>query len=253
MIMKNRQSTNEKPAKTAMVSKSTKASAPQRPQGQKNQVVTLPIDLAAQRRAVKDVYLNRVGANVLSFQMRTLINDGPDKTAEKVTELFIAAIKESVQPRDAIEEMLMLQMAWTHARLAYLSAIASQQTETKNVQVLNDACDRAANTFRRMMLALAEYRRPPRTDAFVAIKQANVANQQVVQNVENQPVSNPNFPKCVASNEQGSTPALPPVVEGIGLPAGDSTEKQAVASEHRPQDGSGHRAIETECDETRRA
>jgi hypothetical protein len=78
--------------------------------------------------------------------MRTLINDGQNKTAEKVAALFVEAIKESVQPRDAIEEMLVLQMAWTHARLARLSAIASQQTQTKNVQVLNDACDRAAKS-----------------------------------------------------------------------------------------------------------
>lgn len=47
---------------------------------------------------------------------------------------------------------------------------------------------------------------------FLAIKQANVAHQQVVQNVES-----PNLQNANTSNEQGSTPAaLPPVVERTG-------------------------------------
>ena len=90
-------------------------------------------------------------------------------------EAFIAAMKESVQPRDAVEETLLVQLAWTHARLGRLSRLAADQTATANVRVVNDACDRAANSFRRMMLALAEYRRPPQPRGFVAIKQANVA------------------------------------------------------------------------------
>ena len=158
------------------------------------------------------------------------------------------------QPRDALEEMLVVQMAWAHARLARLSAIAHNQEQRGNVQVVHDACDRAANTFRRQMLALAEYRRPAQPGSFVAIRQANVANQQVVQNVENHTFPNPNFRTPAASNEQGSAPqALPPVGAGIEIPEGGGAKEQAVAGQHRPQDGSGKGPIETERGQVRRA
>jgi hypothetical protein len=155
-----------------------------------------------------------------------------------------------MQPRDAIEEMLVIQMAWAHARLARLTRLAADQTSTANVRVLNDACDRASNTFRRMVQALGDYRGPSQR-TFVAIKQANVANQQVVQNVENQNTS-PDFKKPAASNEQGSAAALQPLVERAPIPAGDCPEKQAVAAEHRPQDGGGQGPVETERDAARR-
>src|SRR3712207_7603202 len=41
------------------------------------------------------------------------------------------------------------------------------------LRVLNDACDRAANTFRRQAQALADYRNPRRGDTFIAAKQAD--------------------------------------------------------------------------------
>jgi hypothetical protein len=142
--------------------------------------------------------------------------------------------------------MLLVQMAWTHARLARLSAIAHEQERRANVQVVHDACDRAANTFRRQMLTLAEYRRPAQPGSFVAIKQANLANQQVVQNVE--------CPNAIASNEQGpATAALPPVAERFDLPAGNGAAKQAVAAEHRPQDGGRQGPIQAERHKARRA
>jgi hypothetical protein len=125
-------------------------------------------DVAALRRDIKEIYLNKVGANVLAGQMRLFVSHTGDESgqvARKGAETFVAAIMESVQPRDAIEEMLALQI------------------------------------FRKQMLALAEYRRPPRTDSFVTIKQANVAQQQVIHHDQNQ-----NPAKPVTSNELGSAP-----------------------------------------------
>ena len=74
----------------------------------------------------------------------------------KCAELFVRALQELVKPRDALEKMLLLQMAFTHARITRLSVVAMDQDRTKNVQVVNAACDRAADLFRRQMLALAE-------------------------------------------------------------------------------------------------
>jgi hypothetical protein len=233
--MKNRQSRAKNAGKPAALPKPAETPAQQQGQDKGRRSITLPADPAEQRLAVKDTYINVMGASVFGAQTRAYVSDDSGRVAET----FIAAIRESVRPGDAIEEMLVVQMAWLHARVAKLSLLAMDQTQTNNVRVVNDACDRAANTFRRMMLALAAYRRPPQAAGFVAIRQANVANQQVVQNVDSQNPS-PDFRKTVASNEQGSAPAaLPPVAEGIELPAGDGAAKQAVAAQHRPQDGGG--------------
>lgn len=198
---------------------------------------------------MRDAFINIVGAHVLSEQMYGLVREDDAKVALNTAETFIASIRESVQPRDAIEEMLVVQMAWTHARLARLSSIANNQEQRRNVLIVHDACDRTANTFRRQMLTLADYRRPAQPNNFMAIRQANVANQQVVQNVES-----PNGPDEKASNEQGSAPAaLPSIAERIEHPAGNGAEKQAVAAEHRPQDGNRQGTIQAERDKARRA
>jgi hypothetical protein len=184
----------------------------------------------------KDIYLSMVGANVIADQMQYFVTTEGSTPDYRSAAIFVAGIKESVQPRDAIEEMLLMQMAWTHARLARLSGIAHQQTATSNVRIVNDACDRAASTFRRQMLALAEYRRPARTDAFTVVKQLNAAQQQLVHNAQAE-----NTAKPVASNELGSsTPAaLPPHAEGSDLAARVGPPKQAVGVEYRTQDEGG--------------
>lgn len=76
-----------------------------------------------------------------------------------------------------------MQALWAHARVARLSAMANRQDGRENLRVINDACDRASDTFRKLMLAMAEYRRPPRPAGVhvTAFGQANVAQQQVVQ------------------------------------------------------------------------
>lgn len=226
------------------------AETPTQQQESSKRQVTLPIDPVAQRRAVKDVFLNVVGASVLSAQLQPFVSDDAEGPSNKSAELFIEAIRESVQPRDALEEMLVVQMAWTHARLARLSAVAHNQEQRGNVQVVHDACDRAANTFRRQMLALAEYRRPPRQDAFVAIKQANVAAQQVVHNMESANAKGTND-----ANEQGSAPgpALPALAGGPGGATGISASQPAMAVEHGPPVSGGQGPVQPQRDPARRA
>ena len=110
---------------------------------------------------------------------------------------------------------------------------------------INDSADKASNTFRRLMLALAEYRRPPRAgDTFSAIQQANIAGQQVVQNCKSEKSKSEN-----PTNEQGCTDdsnlrpesakALPAHVGGtaITLPSGPAHE--AVAPQHRATNTGG--------------
>lgn len=91
---------------------------------------------------------------------------------------------EQQNPKDPLEKLAVIQAVWTYARHARLAQLASRQNNVKALQAINEACDRAANTYRRLMLAIAEYRRPPAAESPMAIRQANIAQQQVVQNVE---------------------------------------------------------------------
>jgi hypothetical protein len=94
---------------------------------------------------------------------------------EKIAQDLILRFK----PKDPIEEMLIAQMIWVHARVAKLVTRATAQSNIKWYALMGEQCDRATNLFRRQMLALAEYRRP-RGRSFTAIRQANIAGQQVV-------------------------------------------------------------------------
>ncbi len=145
----------------------------------------------------------------------------------------------NMKPKDPIEEMLVMQAIWTHARVAKLSGLASQQSNLRALEIVNGTCDRAANTFRRLALALSEYRHPRSGDQFVAIRQANLADQQVIQNIENR-----NLPDEKVTIEKGSSvdgqettqKALssqsnrPAILEGVNPPS------EAVAVGHRPPD-----------------
>src|SRR5437660_786635 len=89
-----------------------------------------------------------IGWHVYTQQLNQGIADNLSDTAFK----YLADTLLRMKTRDPLEEMLVVQALWSHTRLARLSAIANQQTQTNNVKVVNDACDPASNTFRRQML-----------------------------------------------------------------------------------------------------
>ncbi len=184
--------------------------------------------------AAADVHMRALGAATYSTallpHMGSLL-EGIDLplTAHQL----VAWLMKDMAPRDAMEEMLAVQALLAHARVLHLTKLSGSQTEIKSIQTVNEYADRASNTFRRLMLALAEYRRPPRAgDSFTAIKQANIANQQVVQNEKTRTES--------TTNEQGlpagAAPALPADSGGPGLAAIIGQAKQAVGTEHRADD-----------------
>jgi hypothetical protein len=183
---------------------------------------------------LKLLHVPLIGQHVYRNQLQTFArSDDLDKS----TLQYISDILTGMKPRDAFEEMLIMQALWTHNRVAQLSSFVGAQKNVKWSQHMHDAADRASNTFRRLMLALAEYRRPPRSDAFMAIKQANLAQQQVVQNVEKQisqnvPASNekglPSGSPAAALPSDASRPDIPSFVRPIG---------QALATSDRAANG----------------
>jgi hypothetical protein len=150
-----------------------------------------------------------------------------------------------MQPRDPLEEMLIFQCLLTHARVAHLSNRACLSVNLEVVRITNEYADRAANTFRRQMLALAEYRRL-----------AGITG----------PVAEPGSGRQAgglggrnATNEQGwsrggadgSGPVLPAEREGSAVTANVRPAGPAVEILHWPADGGGEAAFEPECLETR--
>lgn len=78
---------------------------------------------------------------------------------------------------DPLEGLLIEQALLTHHRVLTLSRQAAAAKTPNAIATLNQQCDQASNTFRRIVLAIAEYRRPPQT---VFAQNINAAHQQIV-------------------------------------------------------------------------
>lgn len=155
---------------------------------------------------------------------------------------YAQSVIANMAPRDAAEEMLIAQLLFAHARVMRLTEMANRQTGVDAMRVVHEYADRASNTYRRLMLALAEYRRPPRAgDTFAVVKQANIAGQQVIQNHENS--------TTIKTNEQGITrgpednqcapsgpQALPADAGRVGIPAFIHPTRETMDPVHRPAD-----------------
>jgi hypothetical protein len=174
--------------------------------------------------------------------------EGPDPSA------YAQAVLADMAPRDAVEEMLIAQMLFAHARVMRLTALANQQTALEPIRTIHEYADRASNTYRRLMLALAEYRRPPRTgDTFAVVKQANIAGQQVIQNHENSGTNATNEQGCgrTSGNASPATPALSANADRVGVPAIIGPARHALDAIHRPADAGRQDPIAAERNQTR--
>ena len=154
---------------------------------------------------------------------------------------YPADVIADLKPQDSLDEMLIHQALCIQERMKYLSLMATQQIDAKSMMQVSEAADRAANTFRRIVLAYDERRRPPQqSGSYTRIGQANFATQQVVQNGE----ADKRIPRNIA-NEQGSTGEqaqhgsqqtdLLPEQGREGITAGGGHAESTLASEHRPE------------------
>jgi len=160
-------------------------------------------------------------------------------------------------PRDAVEEMLAAQLLWTHGRLAHLSFYAVVQTTKKNIRVFHELANSTLNASRRLIETLSLYRHPD-GKRFVAVRQANIAQHQVVHNAGRGKKKSAHLPggsksrgrgknvQRIAATISASSPssALPSLAAGPGLPAPARPPEPAVGEEHRPQDDSGEACLQ---------
>lgn len=207
---------------------------------------------------IRDAHGRGLTGRVYRSALSALLHHQADKVPDP--DAYARAVIEDMAPRDAAEEMLIAQLLFTHARVMRLSELANYQPDVHCLQIMHEYADRASNTYRRLMLALAEYRRPPRTgDTFAVVKQANIAGQQVIQNHENS--------EKVATNEQGfkptpsipgtpgntraRTPALSVDAGGLGFPSFIRPACETVDAVHWPPDARRQGSIAPERDEAR--
>lgn len=182
-----------------------KSLSPAAPNGE---VARLPAKPADEAKLATAVHGRSVPSAIYAEALIPTIGEQHANTGDT----YAKGVLDRMAPRDPAEEMLIAQLLLAHARVMRLSQLANKQTSLEGLRTVHEYADRASNTYRRLMLALAEYRRPPRSgDTFAVVKQANIANQQVIQNHENSPTNATNEQGCTAGAD---TTPLPP-----GLPA----------------------------------
>jgi hypothetical protein len=140
--------------------------------------------------------------------------------------------------KNGIERIALSQMVLAQGRTAWLSELATRQTQPKSLAVVLEACERASSTFARLMRVFHECRQPrsPVTTVSIGVGQANLAAQQVVQNVENQTVNgNTDKQTRIQKGEVIDAEVIPSVKARTTVAEGGSEEKSTMEMEHRPK------------------
>lgn len=190
------------------------------------------------RKQAKTIHASKLPSSIYASTLMNLMHGRFDEDAM----LYAMTVLEEMSPRDPAEEMLISQLLFAHARVQHLTNLLGAQTSVEGIRVISEYAEKASNTYRRLMLALAEYRRPPKSgDTYAIVNQANITQQQVVQNQEGR--------SEIATNEQGSAadqqrepsgpseaPSLPADTGRDGLAEILRPKSEAVEKFHRTKD-----------------
>ena len=165
------------------------------------------------------------------------------------------SLQEQMRPKDALERLALTQALLAHGRAAWLTKLLTRHTNAQSLAIISEACERAAGTFARLMRAIAEYRRPPNSSTTV-IGQANLAEQQVVQNIAKQELQEKNDDKRTKITTKGAAVTaeiLPADAERAGVAADRHPTNAPVEEEHRTSNAGRKSQSQDECPKTRRA
>jgi hypothetical protein len=160
---------------------------------------------------------------------------------------------EEMRPRDALERLALSQMLLVHGRVAWLSKLLPAQSDAASLGIISEACERTLGSFIRLMRAIREHREPKNSSTTVSIGQANVAGQQVVQNLMKEERREKNDEQTRIMRETGaaSPPPLPANEGRIALPADRHSTKPAVDKKHGSKNGRRKGAGSDECSPSR--
>lgn len=104
---------------------------------------------------------SELSAEIFGRVVRPLFSD--DIADNPAFAVLARDLIQRLMPRDPIEEMLVAQMLWTHARAARMSRKSFEQKNLGWFKAYATEFERSSNLFRRQMKALTDYRKPRRT------------------------------------------------------------------------------------------
>ncbi len=152
----------------------------------------------------------------------------------------VLSFQRQMRPKDALERLALTQALMAHGRVAWLTKLATSQTNVHALATINESCERASGTFVRLMRAIGEYRQPRDSSATVSIGQANLAHQQIVQNIQKQEARQEGNvderTRIRANKAAASAEAISAVQERVAITPNRHLANPAVDEEHRPQE-----------------
>lgn len=161
----------------------------------------------------------------------------PQELADAVIPATIS-FQEEMRPRDALERLALSQLLLTHSRASWLSQLATAQKDPQALGIISEACERASGSFVRLMRAFREHREPKNPSTSVSIAHANVAENQVVQNLLKQEAREGGKDDERTRKLQDTaafTPALPANAGRTALPAANHSPNATVEKKHRAE------------------
>jgi hypothetical protein len=161
--------------------------------------------------------------------------------------------QQQMHAKDALERLAHSQILMAHARTAWLTRLATRQTDVNALAIILEACDRASSTFVKLMRATSEYHQPKSPSTNVSIGQANVAHQQIVQNVQRQEGRENAERTKMEGKGAFDAGVISAVAQGVDIPEGRNPEKSTVEKEHGPNNSRGESRGIDECAQARGA
>jgi hypothetical protein len=143
--------------------------------------------------------------------------------------------QQDMRPKDGLERLTLTQALLAHGRVAWLTKLATAQTNAHALGIIVEACERASGTFVRLVRALGEYRQPRNSSPNVSIAQANVAHQQIVQNVQIMEGKHKEDDEQTRINEKGAAinaEAVPVIQTGIEVAEGRNLANKTLEEKH---------------------
>jgi DNA primase len=163
------------------------------------------------------------------FKLSEAVGDHLLDTAGVGAGKFIVGRLHETDPLQGLAHTLALL---AHARAAWLTHQAVGEKDVRSLAVHLNGAERATNTYMQLMKAITEHQNAKTPNAKISIKQANVAQQQIVQNIgtgDKQP--HDERTRIAPDIEE----AVSPVAERAKFIEGRSPEKSTVGPEYRTE------------------
>ena len=123
-----------------------------------------------------------LGLNVGVALLKSLVQEGDDVP---VALALMDAAFTDFKPKNAAERMLVEQLVVTHLQVLRAHRRLGGVDNFDRLEQCANITSKLQADFRKTLMALKEWNAPPR--AVIHTQQANVANQQVIQQVQAQP------------------------------------------------------------------